>query len=131
MLAVASSLFAIAVCLTAPARGARDGLSQAAVERMIRQAFPDDPARAVCIADHESDGTPHHFTVRALNGVHVGLFQISYTWHHDRGETFAAFKRTHLRARVNIAHARRIYLDARRRFGNGWRPWTTRGLCGA
>lgn len=93
--------------------------------------FPDDASRALCVADYESDGTPHHWTVGARNGPHVGLFQISYVWHRRLGETFAAYARRESNVWVNVLHARRIYDDAKERWGNGWMPWSTRSLCSA
>jgi hypothetical protein len=107
--------------------------SSTSIEQQIRVAFPDDPTAAVCIASSESTGThrpPWRFNAAALNGPHVGLFQISFTWHARRGESFASFRERVSRPAENIALARRIYLDARRRFGRGWLPWTTRSLCG-
>jgi hypothetical protein len=124
---IAASLFTIGVCVAGPAKAE----SQTEIQRIIRHAFPDDQARALCISDYESDGTMRHWNPRALNGVHVGLFQIAFTWHAERGESFTHYRTRLSRARENAALARRIYLDAKRRFGNGWIPWTTRSLCDA
>lgn len=90
------------------------------VEQQIRRAFRDDPDRAVCVARRESTLNP-----RATFAGNYGLFQINWSSHSylDRGRL--------LIAGYNIAAARRIYLDARRRWGNGWLPWSTRGACGA
>jgi len=82
--------------------------------------------RAVCIARAESG-----LRADAEYQGNVGLFEINYGAHHRPGETYATFRARHILPRVNIAHAYRIWLDARRRWGNPWLPWATRGRCGA
>ena len=89
------------------------------IEQQIRRAFPDDPAGAVCIARRESGLRPS-----AYFAGNYGLFQINLSSHRylSAARLFTVS--------YNIAAARRIYLDSRRRFGNGWLPWSTRGMCG-
>jgi hypothetical protein len=129
--------FAIVVCV-APARSSRPP-SQARIQAIIRAAFPDDQTRALCIADRESDGTRHHWSPAAQNGSNTGLFQVDErTWDPARNPPALAvvgrisWSRMH-EAAYNAMVARRIYLYERgtRRDGNGWRPWSIRGLCGA
>jgi hypothetical protein len=128
--------FAI-VCCVAPAHSSPT--SQLRIQAIIRAAFPDDQARALCIADRESDGTPHHWSPAAQNGSNTGLFEIDErTWDPARNPRALAvvgrisWSRMH-EAAYNAMVARRIYLYERgtRRDGNGWWPWSTRGLCGA
>jgi hypothetical protein len=136
VLVVVASTFAITACV-APVRAGVP--SQARIQRIIRQAFPDDQARALCIADRESDGTPHHWSPAAQNGSNTGLFEIDErTWDPARNPRALpivgriSWSRMH-EAAYNAMVARRIYLYERgtRRDGNGWWPWSTRGLCGA
>jgi hypothetical protein len=136
-------LLAARAAATAPELGtaarhtiARLGL-QARVAVIIRRAFPDDQQRALCIGDHESDGTPNHFTPWALNGSNTGLFQLDRrTW--DPTVNPAArpivgdvdWSRM-LEPAYNAMVARRVYLHDRARTGDGWIEWTTRVYCGA
>lgn len=126
-----AALVALTFCVLPAGASHRVPPSQLQLQRIIRHAFPDDQGRALCIADFESDGDPHHWTAAAVNGPHVGLFQISYRWHRHAGESWSVFLRRESNPWLNAAHARRIYLDAKRRWGNGWIPWSTRGLCSA
>jgi soluble lytic murein transglycosylase-like protein len=100
----------------APARGA----ASASLLKLIRKTFPRDAARAVCVARHESSLRP-----RAYSRGNYGLFQINWSAHSylDRSRLFQPV--------YNVRAARRIYDDARRRWGNGWIPWAVRGMCGA
>lgn len=125
-------------CCTLPAHGARP-LSQRRIQTVIRHVFHGDQARALCVADHESDGQPHHWSPGAQNGSNTGLFQIDRdTWDPSRNPRalpivgrvdWSRMREAAYNARV----AHRIYLYERRtrRDANGWHPWTTRGLCGA
>jgi len=109
------------------------------VEVVIRRVFPDDQARALCVADYESDGTRHHFNPHGQNGLNTGLFEIDErTWNPARNRRALPivgridWRRMH-EALYNARVARSIYLYERhgRRDHNGWWPWSTRGLCGA
>jgi len=131
---ITAAIATVAV-LAAPASSAL-AQSQRAIAVIIRQTFPDDPDRAVCIADHESDGTPHHFTPTARNGSNTGLFQIDrLTWDPRLNpRAIAVVGRIDwnrmLDAAYNSAVARRIYLYDRRRGHDPWSQWSTRTLCG-
>jgi hypothetical protein len=118
-----------AVCvLVAPAGAAptttavafRGELGPPRLLTLIRKHFPNDAKRAICVARYESSLRP-----AAYSRGNYGLFQINWTAHShlDRSRL--------LQAAYNVRAARRIYLDAKRRFGNGWLPWSVRGLCGA
>lgn len=109
---------------------------------MIRRVFPDDQARALCVAGLESTGVPGHYDPAAQNGSNTGLFQIDErTW--DWRARTGYYRRLVIRivgrldwrrmheALYNARAARRLYLYERRQFRNGWLPWTTRELCGA
>lgn len=120
-----------------PARSAEP--SQLRIQQIIRLVFPDDQARALCIADFESSGTRHHWNPWAQNGSNTGLFQIDErTWNPARNPRALPivgpidWRRMH-QALYNARVARSIYLYERRtrRDTNGWFPWSTRGLCGA
>lgn len=111
--------------------------TQAMIAAAIRRRFPDDQQRASCIADHESDGTPGHYTATAMNGSNTGLFQIDeHTWNPARnpralpivGPINWAWM---LDPVYNAMVARRIYLYERAKHRNPWGPWTTRGYCNA
>jgi selenocysteine lyase/cysteine desulfurase len=104
--------------------------------RIARISLADFRPRALCIASKQSTGTtnqpPGRFNAAALNGPHLGPFQISFTWHARRGESNASFRERVVEAgwwnSARVAH--RIYLDAKRRRGTGSLPWTTsRSLC--
>ena len=86
---------------------------------LIRKHFPDDARRAVCVARYESSLRPS-----AYSRGNYGLFQINWTAHShlDRSRLF--------QPAYNAWAARRIYLDSKRRWGNGWLPWSVRGMCG-
>ena len=134
---IIAALVALLICVL-PARAARPA-SQLEIQRIVRQVFPDDQARALCISDHESDGTPHHWTARALNGQNTGLFQISKgTWDWRLNARALPIVGRLDWARMleplyNARVARSIYLHERRTRWDrdGWAPWSTRGLCGA
>lgn len=135
--AVTFALVGIGI-LVAPAHGSTRGpWSQRQIVGIIDRSFADDRARAECVADHESDGTPHHFTAVAMNGSNTGLFQIDErTWNpavNPRALPIvgAISWGRMLEPAYNAMVARRIYLYARRTTGNGWGPWSTRHLCGA
>lgn len=132
-----AALFAIATLTLAAAACAGGGWSQTRIQQIVRAAFPDDQARALCISDHESDGTPHHWNPAAQNGSNTGLFQIDQrTWDPSRNPRALpivgriSWSRMHEPA-YNAMVARRIYLYERARGRNPWGPWTTRGYCGA
>lgn len=115
----------------------RKSWSQAQVVAIVRQAFPDDAERALCISDHESDGTPHHWNPAGMNGSNTGLFQIDQrTWDPARNPRalpvvgLISWARM-LEPAYNAMVARRIYLYEQSRDSNPWAPWSTRGLCGA
>lgn len=126
-------LFAAGVAHGAPQRT----WSQAQVIAIVRQAFPDDSERALCISDHESDGTPRHWNPAGMNGSNTGLFQIDQrTWNPARNPRALPVVGAISWARMlepayNAMVARRIYLYERRGGNNPWFPWSTRGLCGA
>jgi hypothetical protein len=113
------------------------GPSQQQIKAIIVRVFPDDPVRALCIADHESDGTPNHFTPTAQNGTNTGLFQIDEaTWDPARNPRAIAvvghivWARMH-EALYNAKVARRIYLYEKRAGRDPWGPWSTRIFCNA
>lgn len=115
----------------ARAAGSIPAASQARIRQIVRQVFPDDQARALCISDHESDGTPNHWTPTAMNGSNTGLFQVdrrTWDWRiNPRAIPIVGrldWSRM-LDALYNARAARKIYLHS------GWGPWSTRGLCGA
>jgi hypothetical protein len=113
-----------------PARGAPVP-NQQRIQQIVRHVFPDDPARALCISDYESDGTPHHWTPAARNGSNTGLFQIdrnTWDWRINPAAVPVVGRLDWgrmLEPLYNARAARLIYLHS------GWRPWSTRGLCGA
>ena len=122
LIAIAALAFAVA---QASARG------RLSVVQIIEQVFPDDP-RAVCIATAES-----HLNPWAQNGSNTGLFEIdenTWDWRvNPRAIPIVGrldWSRMH-QALYTARAARRIYLYARRTTGDGWSPWSTRGLCGA
>lgn len=100
----------------------------ATIEHQVRAAFAPygQSSVAACVAEHES-----HYAVAAASNGNYGIMQIAYRWHHNPGEREAAFARRMYRPAENLALAVRIYRDARRRWGNGWLPWSTRVYCGA
>ncbi len=104
--------------------------SRAAIVRLIRKTWAPygrrEQDRAMCIARRESGLRPW-----AESRGNVGLFQLNYGAHRRHGESYATFRARHVLVRVNVSHAYRVWLDARRRWGNGWLPWAVRGLCGA
>lgn len=113
------------------AAASADGGYQQAIDQMIGRVFPDDPARARCIADHESDGIPGHYNPRALNGSNTGLFQIdrrTWDWRLNPAAVPIVGRldwSRMLEPGYNARAARLIFLRY------GWTPWTTRSLCGA
>ena len=122
----------IALCLLAATVTQTARAHSMSVAQIIRRTFPDDPRRALCIATAES-----HLWPGAQNGSNTGLFQIDEnTWDWRVNPRAVAivgrldWSRMH-DAAYNAHAARRIYLYARRTTGNGWSPWSTRGLCGA
>lgn len=84
MIRMTIAIAAIAVCLSAAATAsAPKPVSQAAIARAITARFAPagQAARALCVADRESDGTPHHYSPAGVNGDQDGLFQIDGpTW---------------------------------------------------
>lgn len=132
LLVVLAAALTIVVCV-APARGANYSreYSQARIQQIIRSVFHDDQARALCIADYESDGTRRHWSPGAQNGSNTGLFQIdrnTWDWHYNRYAIPVVgrldWSRMH-DALYNARAARRIV-----RYYHGWSQWSTRGLCG-
>lgn len=71
--------FAI-LCLPATALAA-PAPSQASIAAAIVVTFAPvgQVDQALCVADHESDGTPHHFTAGAVSHDQWGLFQLART----------------------------------------------------
>lgn len=140
----AKLLFLVAVAAlalhAAPAR-AEHRWSQARIERIVRATFPDDQTRALCISDHESDGTPNHWNPAGQNGSNTGLFQVderTWDWRMRSGSGVAAaiavvgrvnWSRMHDPA-YNARVARRIWLWDRARGNSPWNQWSTRRGCG-
>jgi hypothetical protein len=117
-------VFLAALGLAAPANakvelGDRQTVSGPIVS-LIKAAFPGEARTAICIAQHESRLQP-----RAYYLGNIGVFQINWSAHShlNRARLFEP--------QYNIRAARSIYLDAKRRYGNGWLPWYTRGFCRA
>jgi hypothetical protein len=117
--------------LAPTARSGTRPASQQQIQQIIRHVFSADQSRALCIADYESDGTPHHWSPAAQNGSNTGLFQVDErTWNpalNPRARPIVGnvvWSRMH-EALYNARVALRIWLHS------GWAPWSTRGLCGA
>lgn len=126
---IIGALMALTFCVL-PARGARPS-SQAQIQQIVRRVFPDDQARALCISDHESDGTPHHWTPTATNGSNTGLFQIdrnTWDWRINPRAIPIVGRLDWSRMLDPLYNARAARLIYRH---SGWLPWSTRGLCGA
>ena len=72
------------------------------------------------------------FVVAGFAGRSVVLIIIAIVVIDVALQTQALLNRARLFEPVyNVRAARRIYLDSKRRFGNGWIPWAVRGMCGA
>lgn len=109
--------------------------------QIIASVFPDDSVRAQCIARYESTGG-WGYRPTATNGSNTGLFEIdkrTWDWQERSGSGRAIvvsivgrldWSRM-LDATYNTRAARLIYLYEKKRYGNGWLPWSTRGDCGA
>lgn len=114
---------------------AEPSYSQYQLRTIVRQGFPDDPNRAVCIADHESDGDPNHLTADAQNGSMTGIMQVDrYTWDPVLNPRALPIVgriewRFMLNPRYNVMVARRIYLYQKRNHRYPWGPWTTASSC--
>lgn len=117
---------------TATASAAKPRMSQKAIVALIRQTFPNDQARALCIAALESTGTRGVFNPAADNGISYGLFQIhqrTWDWKYNPRAIPVVGKldwRRIYEAAYNARAARRIYDNA-----HGWGPWDTKRACGA
>lgn len=114
------------------ASGARPRPTQKAIVTLIRHVFPDDQERALCIAARESTGTPGRFDPGSDNGISFGLFAIhqrTWDWRYNPRAIPVVGKvdwRRIYEPAYNARIARLIYDNA-----HGWRPWSTRGMCGA
>jgi hypothetical protein len=110
--------------------------SQSDIQRIIRTTFPNDSARALCIADYESDGTPHHWDPAGRNGSMTGLFQIDqYTWDPDYNSRARPIVGNidwdrMMEPAYNAMVAKRIYNYCARMGYNPWFSWATRSICG-
>ncbi len=91
-------------------------LDRDAIERLIRETFPEDPDTAVRIAHCESRLDPSRVGDTHTAYSSYGVFQIRLLPGRVKYAGLTAQKL--LDARQNIAYARKIY----DRFG--WRPWT-------
>lgn len=91
------------------------------VPQLIDQRFRTHAPVARCIAWFES----HFYRYAVSPTADVGVFQINYSAHHQRGESFDSFKRRFFDVRTNLNYAYRLSSG-----GTSWRAWTTHYLCG-
>jgi hypothetical protein len=92
-------------------------LIRAKVCAIILSIFGVHGHAAVAVATCESRLDP-----KAVNSSrHVGLFQVSYYWHHRPGESFAQFRQRLIDPRRNALVAYRLSKG-----GTTWQAWTCR-----
>jgi hypothetical protein len=107
------------------AASARRHLFVAAYASEVQQIIYDGFSRfgpvvaqeAVNVAGCE---TGHTYDPSSRNGSHVGLFQLSETYHRARAERLGFQWSQMVEARANVAVAADLYAE------QGWQPWTCR-----
>lgn len=102
------------------ARKPLDPMSQSDVARQLREAWPEDPDRAVAVGRCESTLRP-----AAENGQHRGIMQIAVKVHADRIAAMGYTPAQMFEVAPNLAVARALYDESK------WGPWRSSRHCWA
>ena len=112
-----SSTTSTSITVTA-ARKALPPMSQADVARQLRDAWPEDPERAVAVGRCESSLKPG-----AKNGQHWGILQIATKVHARRIAAMGYTPAQMLEVGPNLAVGRALYDESK------WGPWRSSRHC--
>ena len=96
-------------------------ISAAELDKMIRDAFPESPDKAVAVAKCESSLNPN---AAGDSGDSIGLMQIRWPSHYEKLSAVGISKSDLRDPATNLIAARMVF-DESLSYGRwGWAPWS-------